>query len=837
MTFTLNGTTLPSHTGFDSKTSWVAAQRDMLNGSQGVDVTANLRSFSVDWFMLTTAQRNTIRTLFYTNTPQRLIVSDRTIDCYVFCQSLTIRRTLYGNYPWAIKLTLLEHGAAFDESTEGGLVQTTAEPTPGVSSTWQLGAVGAEAALPTPNEYAVEYTKAHVIHQLANGTVWMDVLGIARRFTLTYQSKAIADVDVFRTQQALKAALHFLTPTTWDSVDTTVVSRELPEAQDTKMAGTIERVDVVLSETGGAAITVPSCKVELDHDGDGDYSEGTEDISAYVTEVTLDRQGINTQAGPSGIGGGISHEARIGLRHAGGLFSPFHADARLTDKLYGKLIRISLGWGGSPTAVFTGRVLASNEALKQRKAGLLARDLGAFLLQHKRGDTTLYQNTPTKTYLAAILTAAGMTEGAGAGQYQLDTGNYALAFAWMDRETYAAECDMVAQMEGGRVFWDMAGCFRFEAADHLLGHASDETFTVANMADLEIDWDVDNIANRVIVESTTRYIAVQQVIWSAQEIYRVPARIKAGACAAGSTATAVNLNVSDSTFGADTLKGEWLRLTSGTYSGETRRIKSNTVTDGGGITAVTVETAFSGAPALTDGYILGGILEMKARFNYPSTGIVTPVAWTKALQDANGEYDYQALTGGGDAATTNLTVAMTAYAASAKFYLINASTTQPAFMQRLQLRGMPVLSREMRRVEEYDQASIDAYQERDPLLLADEQANVYVQNEVQARAVAQMLLGRFKDPHAYLRLNGLKGLATREIGQRKTVVETQSGLNSDWFVVAINDRYSPQNGGYTQDLVLVDAAMLGVTSDGGVDWFVLGTSKYGTGAGHAHLWY
>jgi hypothetical protein len=157
-------------------------------------------------------------------------------------------------------------------------------------------------------------------------------------------------------------------------------------------------------------------------------------------------------------------------------------------------------------------------------------------------------------------------------------------------------------------------------------------------------------------------------------------------------------------------------------------------------------------------------------------------------------------------------------------------------MQRVRLKGLPILFREKQRAEEYDQASIDAYRERDPITLSGEQASFYVQNSVQGKSLAQMLLGRFKDPHAFVRLPGVKGDAAREIGRRVTIQETQSGLNSDWFLVAITDRYAP-GGGFAQDLVCVAASMLGLTSDGGTDWFIIGTSKYGTGAGHGHAWF
>jgi hypothetical protein len=838
MTRTLAGVTLPSPTVSVRETAWMKADRSFLDGTQGRDVTAALRRFRLQ-YKATAAQITAVRTLFYKTSPLNYIDSTISVDCWVFPAGtlrvayLPVRPT--GGIVATVDLELWEHGAVY-----AGAATTATEPGAGASAVWSIGGTPVGG----PSTYTVEYNKETVAHQLANGTVWIDTIGIQRVWTLGFAGLTTTDIAVWRAAQATLAESALLSPTNEDSASAKVYIEGLPEALllgTTRVECSLRLVEGV---TGGAA--TPSCKVELDVDGDGTFDGGVEDISAYVVSVSVDRQGIRQEAGPSGVGGGITSQATITVRHAGGLFSPFHADARLTDAFYGKLIRISLGWGGAPTVVFVGRVVTTSEELRQRKATITARDLGGFLMQFKRGDTVLYQNIQSDVYLGAILTQAGMSSGTNPGQYQLDKGNYPLQFAWMDHETYAQECDQVVAMEGGRLYWDMAGVFRFENAAHLLQHTAVDTFTVANMADLGIAWDYDNIANRVVVESTSRYVAVSQIVWEAQETHRVPPRIEADAdgVVAGTTATIIRLT-SANHYGEDALKGEWLRLTSGTYSGQTRKIKHSHATDAdaAGQTWVTVEAPFTGAPAAADGYALGGILDVEAKFQYPATGIVTPVAWTQALQDANSDCDYQATTGGGINATSSVTVATTndastIYAASATLYLVNA-LAEAVYMQRLQVRGSPILARETRRSEEFAQVSIDAYQERE-MAIAGEQSSLYVQTEVQAKSVAQMYLARFKDPHAYWQINGVKGNASREIGRRDTFAETESGLARDGFITSIRDSYSPGSG-YSQDLTYVDAAMLGITSDGGTDWFMLGTSKYGAagasnGVNHGHLW-
>ncbi len=834
MAFTLDGVTLPTPSEYQRTTQWVAAQRRFLDGTDGIDVTANLRLITVGWWV-TASQISTLRTRFYVTSPQQLVDDDRGItaasNTYVFTHDSMKVEYLplsTGSRVAHVSMGLLEHG-----TTYAGGSTTATEPSAGAGTTWALTHGANIHTLIAPAAYTVTYEKNSIIHQIVNGTIWVDTLGINRKWELNWPALALADIDTIRTCIGYKDVLDYLSPTDYDSASAKVYLVQLPEEMQ-KLGSVRGNVNITLSEGIASGAAVPAIQVEVDPDG-----SGYDDYSIYVKSVSLNRQVVADKTGAVGFGGGITADGTITLRHAGGLFSPFNTANRLSTQFYGRSVRISLGWAGSPTVVFTGMIRGPEEGLSGRQATLYVQDL-AVKLQNKRADTVLYTNITTGTYLAITLAAAGFTLGSNppaVNTYYVDAGNYALDWAWMDDETYAQEIEQIIRAEGGRGYINKTGGFVFEAADHLARHLSDipKAFTVANMGDLGIQWDYDNIYNDVIVEYATRYVAVSQNVYTAQEVYRVPGRITIGTLSAAANAYTVTLQAGQS-YPTDTLKGEWIKVMI-TIAGEYRCIKSNTSASP---SVVVVDTPFSGTPTGAT-YILGGIAEIKAKFQYPVYTITTPVAWTATLQDTNADWDYQACTAGGENKTSNVTLALTTRAASSVIYAIN-DLAVALYLTRLQIRGQPVLARETKRVERKDQTSIDAYGQR-ILSVSGDNASVYIQNEAQATSYAELALARMKDPHATVAVSGIKGDATLEVGGLATIVETQSGLTTGtkWLINGIQHQAAPESG-FTQSLNMVDAGMLGATSDGNTDWFVIGTSKYGEagasdGINHAHLWF
>jgi hypothetical protein len=206
-----------------------------------------------------------------------------------------------------------------------------------------------------------------------------------------------------------------------------------------------------------------------------------------------------------------------------------------------------------------------------------------------------------------------------------------------------------------------------------------------------------------------------------------------------------------------------------------------------------------------------------AKFHFPCASITTPANST----------DYSAVTPGGVALTP--TVALNAtYAASAELYLTNNNADYPAYFYKLGLRGAPLLTQEPVKYEVENAASIADYGRR----TWEIRNNPYIQSYRHAQMIAEFLLARFKDPVQIITLAGQKGYPWLEVGDRVTVTETLTGIAEDYFIGHISWGWRP-GAAYLMDLDLMRIAdMFSAT-----DYFIIGTSKLGTGAGHGHLFW
>jgi len=206
-----------------------------------------------------------------------------------------------------------------------------------------------------------------------------------------------------------------------------------------------------------------------------------------------------------------------------------------------------------------------------------------------------------------------------------------------------------------------------------------------------------------------------------------------------------------------------------------------------------------------------------AKFDYPATSVTTPVIST----------DYIAVTPGGVALAPTVSINAT-YAASAELYLTNNDADYPCYFTQLQMRGSPLLTQEPVKYEAEDGTSIDLYSRRTWTI----RNNPYIQTYRHAQMVADFLLARFKDPVQTIELRGIPARPWLECGDRVTVTEALTDISEDYWIGKISWRWNPK-GTYTQDLSLMRIADMFALED----YFIIGTSKLGTGADHGHLFW
>ena len=178
--------------------------------------------------------------------------------------------------------------------------------------------------------------------------------------------------------------------------------------------------------------------------------------------------------------------------------------------------------------------------------------------------------------------------------------------------------------------------------------------------------------------------------------------------------------------------------------------------------------------------------------------------------------------------SADISLDVTAYAATADIEVTNAGALFTAYMTKLQLRGYPLLTEQSMKYEAEDSASIAKFGRRTfPI-----RQNPYVQGYRHAQMVADFLLSRFKEPVQRISLRGVPARPWLEVGDRITVTEELTDIDEDYFIVTITWTYSP-NGGYMQSIDAIRCADLFEYTD----WFTIGTSVYGPGEGKGRLFW
>lgn len=208
--------------------------------------------------------------------------------------------------------------------------------------------------------------------------------------------------------------------------------------------------------------------------------------------------------------------------------------------------------------------------------------------------------------------------------------------------------------------------------------------------------------------------------------------------------------------------------------------------------------------------------EHRAQYHNPVLGaLVTP----------EGETDYLAVTGGGEDITADVTITVAnAYSGYAKLSMSNANSDYTAYLTKLQLRGVPLLSDAPIKVERENATSIAQYGRRTWTV----RRNPYVQSEFHAIMLADFLLSRFKDPVQIIRLKGIPARPWLEPGDRITIQAALPGIDDPYLITEISWRYTPTQ--YSQDLTAIRVEDLFPYVPGPTTkpYFIVGVTQYGT---------
>lgn len=230
---------------------------------------------------------------------------------------------------------------------------------------------------------------------------------------------------------------------------------------------------------------------------------------------------------------------------------------------------------------------------------------------------------------------------------------------------------------------------------------------------------------------------------------------------------------------------------------------------------------------------------LQCQLQRPATGIVTPVGGELALNtdgehDTDDNRDYVFVNSGGEEMNGSISIVLTSYAQHVDAAITNASTTYAASLTRFQLRGYPITGAQTGEVQHNSRLSAVSFPR-----IWEIRGNELIQTETQADALAQFLRDRKETPRLTYLLDNPYCAPQLELGDLVTVVGAYSNNSSAWtrtgYIVAINWNYSKEGGFSAQYTILDDANIFARFSV--AEAFVIGTSKYGTGAGYGKVGY
>lgn len=204
-----------------------------------------------------------------------------------------------------------------------------------------------------------------------------------------------------------------------------------------------------------------------------------------------------------------------------------------------------------------------------------------------------------------------------------------------------------------------------------------------------------------------------------------------------------------------------------------------------------------------------------ARFDNSAAAIATP-------SNASPYHDYSAQTAGGADITNSLTLTLSEInAQQATVSVYNASSTQAARLVLLKIRGLPLVGGPTEQEEAL--APIPPYSfER----VRSVRGNVYVQTQIQGKALAATLALRGQCVRPVYKLSDVLGIPQLELGDciEFQDVHAQGAGNTKLGVVIGLTWQGRSDEGFMQTISLLDTSSL---SQYGEDYFIIGVSMLG----------
>jgi hypothetical protein len=272
-----------------------------------------------------------------------------------------------------------------------------------------------------------------------------------------------------------------------------------------------------------AGTALPSALVEVQWDGTN-WIDETARVAALSITMALYDQSI----GLPGLGQAQPGSASLTLDNYDNRYSPDYTSspihASIASGIWQIPVRITLGYGADRLRQFTGWVEVPSEwhSDTEKTVSLGCID-NSYTIQQFKYSSIVIADQRADQIIGTLLTAAGIT----GGERALDRGLSVIPWSYVDQENVWAQCQQIADADGGWCYCDENGVFRFERMSHWLegaAHTASQV-TLTNgaawwMGD-SISW--QNIYSDVVVEYMPRISGAYGEVYRASRPLRVEA--------------------------------------------------------------------------------------------------------------------------------------------------------------------------------------------------------------------------------------------------------------------------------------------------------------------------
>jgi hypothetical protein len=267
----------------------------------------------------------------------------------------------------------------------------------------------------------------------------------------------------------------------------------------------------------GSASAVPTSnvstyRVQIDWDGDGDFSAATEDVTDDVKSISFSR-GIDPERGTA-----ITGTCQIRLHNAAGTYTP-SLHATVTP---GRLMQVSTTAGGTYT-LFTGYLeeITPHPHPSTQDCYISAVD-GMDYLARITAKVAFYDTRPFLGILADLqLSANWPWEGTNFQDLVAEGGIGTALLSYIDGGSVRSAFDRIAKALDGRCYIDRRGYLIFEPSTHRATYHATSEFTFSNtMVDISYVLNSRDVYNKITAEvKSIKSYGASELVYSDRTAY------------------------------------------------------------------------------------------------------------------------------------------------------------------------------------------------------------------------------------------------------------------------------------------------------------------------------